>query len=169
MSDHGNPQAHERAEALIAKERVEGLSAAEQESLAAHLGECERCAATAGATAHALRSLRTLSVPMPRDLARRTQFRVRLRAQELQAHEPRWRVVWLASGVSWVFGAVTAPYVWRALEWIGARAGLPKLVWEMGFGVWWALPAIVAGVILLIENAARTSGRGMESDWTRQP
>jgi hypothetical protein len=163
--DRTDAQNHERAEALIAKERVEGLAAGEQEWLAAHLRDCEQCAATANATAQALRSLRTLSVPMPRDLARRTQFRVRLRAQELHAHEPRWRMVWIASGVSWVFGAATAPYVWRGLEWIGSRAGLPKLVWEMGFGVWWALPAIVAGVILLIEHA----GRAAESDWTRQP
>ena len=44
----------------------------------------------------------------------------------------------------------------------GTRAGVPKLVWQMGFGVWWALPAIVAGVILLIENAGRTQRR----DWS---
>ena len=164
MSDQGNSQTHERAESLIAKERIEGLAAGEQESLAAHLRECEPCATSANATAQALRSLRTVSVSMPRDLARRTQFRLRLRAHELQAREPRWRMVWIASGVSWLFGAATAPYVWHALEWIGARAGVPKLVWEMSFGVWWALPAIVAGVILLIEHA----GRSTESDWTRQ-
>jgi len=29
----------------------------------------------------------------------------------------------------------------------------------MSFGVWWALPAIVAGVILLIENAGRATDR----------
>jgi hypothetical protein len=90
---------------------------------------------------------------------------VRLRAQELRATEPRWRLVWLTSAISWVLGAATAPYIYRVLEWLGTRAGLPKLVWQMGFGVWWALPAIVAGVILLIENA----GRGAERDWTRQP
>jgi len=154
---------HERAAELIARERVEGISPAEQEWLGGHLRECEQCFGAASATTQALRSLRSLSIAMPRDLARRTQFRVQLRAMELRASEPRWRLVWLASAVSWVLGAATAPYVWHTLEWIGTRAGVPKLVWQMGFGVWWALPAIVAGVILLIENAGRAENQ--DSTW----
>ena len=93
-------ETHARAEMLIAKERVEGISASELEWLGQHLRECVLCADKANATQQALRSLRTLSVPFPRELARRTQFRVRLRAQELRASEPRWRMVWMASGVS---------------------------------------------------------------------
>ena len=156
---------HARAEALISRERVEGISPAEREWLSEHLRECTQCAMAENAAARALRALRSVSIAMPRDLARRTQFRVRLRAQQLRASEPRWRLVWLVCGLSWVLGAATAPYVWFALEWLGTRTGLPRLVWQMGFGVWWALPAIVAGIILLIENA----GRDAERDWTRQP
>jgi len=155
VSGHGEGLTHARAEEWIAKERVEGLSGAEQELLSTHLSECVLCAEKANATAEALRALRTMPVAVPRDLARRTQFRVRLRARELQLREPRWRIVWLASAASWLFGAVTAPYVWRGLEWLGTTAVAPKLLWQMSFGVWWALPAIVAGVILLIENAGR--------------
>lgn len=150
---------HARAETLIAKELVEGISAAEQEWLGQHLRECTTCSESAGATQQALRSLRTLSVPMPRELAARTQFRVRLRAQELQAREPRWRLIWAMCGASWVAGAATAPYVWRGLEWIGHRTGTPDVVWKMGFGVWWALPAIVAGAILLMEGGERGAAR----------
>jgi hypothetical protein len=152
---------HARAEGLIAKERVEGISAAEQEWLGQHLRECARCAEVANATQQALRSLRTLSISMPRELAARTQFRVRLRAQELQGREPRWRLIWGMCGASWVAGAATAPYVWRGLEWIGHRAGLPDLVWKMGFGVWWALPAIVAAGILLMEGGERKARRSV--------
>ena len=155
MSDHGGTLSHARAEELVAKERVEGLLAIEQEQLSAHLRECALCAEKANDTAEALRALRTMPVAVPRDLAQRTQFRVRLRAQELQSREPRWRMVWLASAASWLFGAVTAPYVWRGVEWLGTTAGAPKLLWQISFGVWWALPAIVAGVILLIEKAGR--------------
>jgi hypothetical protein len=157
--------AHARAEALIAKECIEGISASEHEWLTRHLRECGRCTASADAAAQALRSLRALSVSIPGDLARRTQFRVRLRAQEMLGQGPRWRLVWIASGASWILGAATAPYVWRGLAWIGTRAGVPKLVWQLGFGVWWALPALVAGAILLIDNAARAADR----DWTRLP
>jgi len=144
---------HDRAESLIAKERVEGLSTAEQDWLAQHLRECARCADSANATAKALRSLRTVGITFPRELARRTQFRVRLRARELQAREPRWRLLWAMCGASWVAGAATAPYVWRGLAWAGHHLGLPDMVWKLGFGLWWALPAMVAGAILLVENA----------------
>jgi hypothetical protein len=154
---------HERAESLIAKERVEGLSGIEQDWLAQHLRECSLCADSVNATARALRGLRTVSIPVPRELARRTQFRVRLRARELQVREPRWRLLWAMCGASWVAGAATAPYVWRGLAWAGHHLGVPDLVWKMGFGVWWALPAIVAAAILLAENAGQPVRRSPDN------
>ena len=156
---HSGQAAHERAHALIAKERVEGIATAEQDWLVEHLRECSPCSAAATATQEALGALRTLRVPVPRELAARTQFRVRLRAQEMQSHEPRWRLVYMICGASWVAGAATAPYIWRGLEWIGHRAGMPDVVWKMGFGVWWALPAIVAAAVLFMENAGRSARR----------
>jgi hypothetical protein len=153
-------QAHARAESLIAKERVEGISSAEQEWLVAHLRECAQCTASAEATQAALRSFITAHFPVPRGLAARTQFRVRLRAQEMRSsRQPRWRLVYLMCGASWVAGAATAPYVWRGLEWVGHCAGLPDLVWKMGFGVWWALPAIIAAAILFAESAGTSASR----------
>jgi hypothetical protein len=153
-------QSHARAESLIAKERVEEISAAEQEWLAAHLRECAQCSASADAMREALRSLVSLNFSAPRGLAARTQFRVRLRAQEMRSvRQPRWRLIYLMCGASWVAGAATAPYVWHGLEWFGHRAGLPDLVWKMGFGVWWALPAIIAAAILFAESAGTNASR----------
>jgi hypothetical protein len=158
-----NQELHARAEQLIAQERIEGISPADQRWLRQHLAECASCSPRAAATEQALRSLRSLSVPFPKTLASRTQFRVRLRAQQLRG-EPRWRMVWAACGVSWAFGAATAPYVWRGLEWAGHRLGVPNIIWELGFGLWWALPAAVVAVILMIDNVGRSS----ESAWKRQ-
>jgi hypothetical protein len=153
-------QSHVRAESLIAKERVEGIAAAEQEWLTAHLRECAQCSASADTVQQALRSLVSLNFSAPRGLAARTQFRVRLRAQEMRSvRQPRWRLIYLMCGASWVAGAATAPYVWRGLEWVGHRAGLPDLVWKMGFGVWWALPAIIAAAILFAESAGTKASR----------
>jgi len=154
---------HARAERLIAQERVEEISTADQQWLRQHLADCLSCSARASATEQAIRSLRGWSVAMPRGLASRTQFRVRMRAQQLRG-EPRWRMVWAACGMSWAFGAATAPYVWRGLEWAGHRMGVPNIIWELGFGLWWALPAAVVAVILLMENAGRSS----EAEWKRQ-
>ena len=151
---------HAQAESLIAKERVEGISPVEREWLAAHLRECAECSVTAEKTQQALSSLLSLPVAAPRGLAARTQFRVRLRAQEMRSvRQPRWRLVYLMCGASWVAGAATAPYVWRGLEWLGHRAGLPDLVWKLGFGVWWALPALIAAAILFAESAGTNASR----------
>jgi hypothetical protein len=153
-------ESHARAASLIAKERVEGLAPIEQEWLAAHLHECTQCSLNAQGTQQALRSLLSSHITAPRGLAARTQFRVRLRAQEMQSvRQPRWRLVYMMCGASWVAGAATAPYIWRVLEWLGHRAGVPDLVWKMGFGVWWALPAIIAAGILFAESAGTRTSR----------
>ena len=115
--------------------------------------ECRRDAASVAIA-------RRAEFSAPRGLAARTQFRVRLRAQEMRSvRQPRWRLVYMMCGASWVAGAATAPYVWRGLEWFGHRAGVPDLVWKMGFGVWWALPAIIAAAILFAESAGTNTSR----------
>ena len=154
---------HSRAKQLIAQEHVETISAADQQWLRQHLAECATCTEHASSVEQALRSLRGLSISVPATLASRAQFRVRLRAQQLRS-EPRWRMVWIASGISWAFGAATAPYIWRGLEWLGHRAGIPNIIWELGFGLWWALPAVAVGIILLMDN----NGRSGQSVWSRQ-
>jgi hypothetical protein len=156
-------ETHARAEQLIAQERIEEISAADQQWLGRHLAECAACAVRANATEQAIRSLRGLSIALPPALASRTQFRVRIRAEQLRS-APRWRMVWAACGISWVFGAATAPYVWRVLEWAGHRVGVPNIVWELGFGLWWALPAAVVAVILLMTDV----GHNKEAAWNRQ-
>ena len=159
-----NQEMHTRAEHLIAQERVEGISQAERDWLTAHLQDCTRCAELARQTGEALRSMRTAAIPLPRGLASRTQFRVRLRAQELREREPQRRALWSACALSWAFGIASAPYVWRLFEWFGERTGIPKLVWELGFGLWWTIPALFAAAVLLMES----SRRGEQADWINQ-
>lgn len=157
-----NHEMHARAEQLIAKERVEGLGPSEREWLAGHLHECANCAEHARLTADALRSLRTAVIVLPEGLASRTQFRVRLRAQELREREPRHRLMWIMCGVSWALGVSTAPYVWRIFEWVGQHTGTPKILLELSFGLWWAIPALIAGAVMLIENARQASATGWQ-------
>lgn len=155
---------HARALQLIAKARVEGLADSEREWLNAHLQDCESCNEQARQTDRALRTLRTVAIPAPADLASRTQFRVRLRAMELREREPKRRMLWLACAVSWAFGIASAPYVWRLFEWFGQLTGAPKLVLEIGFGLWWTIPALFAAIVLLVENARQSE----EPDWMKQ-
>ena len=155
---------HVHAEQLIAKERVEGLSPFERDSLATHLQECALCADLARQTDQALRMMRSAAIPFPAGLASRTQFRVRLRAMELREREPKRRALWLACAVSWFFGIASAPYVWRLFQWFGERTGAPKFVWEIGFALWWTIPAGFAAIVLLLEHARQSD----EPDWLKQ-
>jgi predicted anti-sigma-YlaC factor YlaD len=143
---------HSRAEKLIAQQRIEGITQSERDWLAAHLRECPACSQVAQQTNAALRALRGLPVPLPRGLAARTQFRVQLRAQVMREREPKRRLLWIMCAMSWALGIATAPYVWRAFEWAGERLGMPRLIWEMGFGLWWTIPALVAAAIVLLES-----------------
>ena len=148
-----NQEMHTRAEHLIAQERVEGISQAEREWLSTHVQDCARCTGLARQTDQALRGFRTAAIPLPSGLASRTQFRVRLRAEELREHGLRRKLVWVIAGVSWALGIASAPWVWHAFEWVGHRTGAPKLIWEVGFVMWWAVPALLAtGVVLAIWN-----------------
>ena len=62
--------------------------------------------------------------------------------------------------VSWVFGIASAPYVWRLFEWFGERTGAPKIIWEIGFGLWWIIPALFAVIVLLLERAHQSDEPG---------
>jgi hypothetical protein len=152
---------HARAEKLITQERVEGISAADREWLAAHLRECASCAQTAQQTNDAVRALRSaaMAVQVPRGLAERTRFRLQLRARELHEREPQSRLLWIMCAVSWGLGIASAPYVWHAMQWIGDHTGAPRLVLEFGFGLWWAIPALFAAAIVVIENLRQMNER----------
>jgi predicted anti-sigma-YlaC factor YlaD len=154
-----NENLHARAEKLIAQERIEGITQSERDWLAAHLGECQSCAQVAQQTHDAVRVLRAAHVSLPRGLAERTRFRLQLRAQEMREREPKRRLLWIMCAMSWALGIATAPYVWRAFEWIGDRMGLPRLIWEMGFGLWWTIPALVAAAVVLMENLRQANER----------
>jgi hypothetical protein len=149
---------HERAERLIAQERVEEISAPDREWLAKHLGECARCAGVGSEVEHAVASLRGVHVELPRGLASRTQMRVRMRAEELREHAPGRKVLWAITAMSWALGVATAPWVWRGFAWIGEHTGLPKPLWEMGFVLWWAIPATIAAAAVILEKKGEQQG-----------
>lgn len=154
-----NAELHARAERLIAQEHVEGISQGDFTWLAAHLRECAGCAQVAQQTNDALRALRGATIAVPRGLAERTRFRLQLRAQELREREPKNRVLWIMCAVSWGLGIASAPYVWQGIEWIGSRMGVPRLLMEFGFGLWWAIPALFAATIVVMENLRQANER----------
>jgi len=143
---------HARARSLISRELVEGIEATEREWLERHLETCAECAVLAGATKRAIGSLRAISIPLPPDLAGRTQFRVYLRSREIRSRERSGWLLWGSFGLSWALGIASAPLVWRGFEWLGHLAGVPNLFLKMAFGLWWGVPAAVAAGIWMLEK-----------------
>ncbi|HEY6128402.1 MAG TPA: hypothetical protein VIW23_09495 [Candidatus Acidoferrum sp.] len=139
-----NSDRHNQAKESIARRRVEGLSVADERWLESHLAECPSCAAENQRTNDALSALRIMHFEMPRNLAARAQFRVRMRAEELREKEPAKKFVWAIAAVSWALGVSTAPWVWHGLEWLGQETGAPKLLLQVGFVLWWSVPPMIA-------------------------
>ena len=154
-----NENLHTRAIQLIAQQRIENISNEEQAWLSAHLAECEACSATHTQTAQALAAFRNMNIELPKNLASRTQLRVRLRAEELPERNPGRALLWAIAAVSWVLGLASAPIVWRGFAWLGSEFNLPELVWQAGVVLWWMVPGVVAvGAVILqkrkVERAA---------------
>jgi anti-sigma factor RsiW len=156
-----NDNLHSRAQRLLAESVVEGLRPADETWLREHLAECPACAQEASATQNALRELRAVPVNVPRDLAARTQLRVRLRAQEASTVASGSFWLWVVTAASWLLGVFSAPLVWRGFAWLGSNFGLPKLAIEMGFVLWWAVPALVAVGAVLHQRALSTGAKGI--------
>jgi hypothetical protein len=157
----GNP--HARAQQLFAQSLVEGLVPAEQTWLDSHLRQCEACCRETAATRELLGVFRTVPVAVPHDLAARTQMRVRLRAQQAAQASDSNLVLWVLTAASWLLGVFSAPLVWRGFAWVGTQLNLPKPVLELGFVLWWAIPALIA-VAAVIHQKAVGGMLGRRSD-----
>jgi hypothetical protein len=151
---------HQRAECLIVASRVEGLSASDQEWLDQHLESCTRCVHHANSTEQALRSLRSVSVRLGPGLIRATRLRVHARSLELSERRTQMTMLWVSCALSWVLGALSAPFVWRAFAWLGERSRIPAFAWQLGFALWWALPAAAVTVVLVMRRIQAESRTG---------
>jgi hypothetical protein len=145
---------HQRAQQLFAQSLVEGISAADRAWLDEHLRECDDCAREIASTGQLLQALRIVPVAVPRDLAARTQMRVRLRVQEATKATDGSALLWIITAASWFLGILSAPFVWRIFAWAGGRLNLPKPVLEFGFVLWWTVPALIAVGVVLHQRAA---------------
>jgi len=150
---------HVRARNLMAQGCIEHVSSDDQQWLEAHLAECESCANQQRQLRESLSALRTMHLDLPANLATRTQFRVRMRAEELREKEPAKKFVWAIAAVSWALGVSTAPWVWRGIEWFGQETGAPKLLLQAGFVLWWSVPPMIAAWAALSDKRVAQPGQ----------
>ncbi len=149
---------HIRAQKLFAQSVVEGLDNADQSWLDQHLLECADCAREMVSAKELLQALRNVPVALPHNLAARTQLRLRLRAQESAVTSQDGYLLWVITGFSWLLGIFSAPLVWRGFSWIGNHLHVPKLALQMGFVLWWVVPALFAVFVVLHQKGFRIAG-----------
>lgn len=152
---------HARAKQLGLQAMIEGLQPTEEAWLREHQASCVECTQEAAAAQEAVQALKSVTVMVPRDLAARTQLRVRLRAQELTRSASGSLWLWIVAAASWVLGLVSAPLVWQLFAWAGGNFGVPKLALEMGFVLWWTVPALVAVGVVLYQRMQSAGTRGI--------
>jgi hypothetical protein len=155
-----NENPHIRAHKLSAKALVEGISSVEQTWLDQHVRECASCEKEIGSTHQLLNAMRAIPIHLPRDLGARTQLRVRLRAQTLEQPSSSF-LLWVLTAASWLLGIFSAPLVWRGFTWAGSYLNVPKLALEMGFVLWWTIPALFAVGAVLYQKSQGARARGL--------
>ena len=140
---------HARARQLIAVARGNGMAADDQAWLESHLLECPACAQFAGQLEGVVRALRSVSVMPSPGLVSATQLRVRARAREIQERQARFRPLWIACAVAILISVITTPYLWWGFSWAAHSLGLPDLLWQAGFLMAWALPAVLVASLVI--------------------
>jgi hypothetical protein len=172
MKDSANDNdIHERARRLIALASPKALSGADRVAsgaglsdkllsderssnawLATHLETCASCRDFAENIREAIHGLRAIPIAADRSLVSTTQTMVRRRSLELQRRQERlWLVTVSCTAVAF-FALLSAAALWRGFEWLGERAQLAPLVWQVGFLVFGVTPALAAGILLLAKN-----------------
>ncbi len=147
-----NADLHQRASDLVTRRRVEPLSRDDEQWLNAHLNECAACAAEESRLAEALSVFRGMHLDLPRNLASRTQLRVRMRSEELRGRSAGTVFLWAIVAMSWALGVATAPWVWAGFEWAGRELHLPRYVAVAGVALWWLVPGLLAAGTVLLQK-----------------
>ncbi len=146
---------HKQAERLLLKAAVEELTAAEASWLGGHLSECANCAQVSGRLEEVVRSVRSRSVAADPSLIESTRQKVRERACRLAPRRASAGMLWISCALTWIWMALSAPYIWRGCAWVGRRLGAPDWAWAMSFGLWWLLPALAAAAALALHTSSR--------------
>ena len=148
-----NSDFHERARMMIASaEGASGageISDADQSWLFAHLESCSTCRKFQDNSREAISALRGIPIMASSNLVSATQTRVRLRALELQRQQERFWVVFICCAAVTFSAVISTAVLWHVSEWMGQHARLSSPVWEGGFVVFYLLPAVFTGIVLL--------------------
>jgi anti-sigma factor RsiW len=151
--------AHKRAKHLIDATLLEDISEPESLWLEAHLTTCDACGKHALATRKSIQAFRRVAIPVDPELARRTQRKVRARAQEIEQAREDVVAVWVAGGLAAGLTAITTPLAWSALGWLGQRMEIPGSLLQLAYVWFWLVPSLSAALLLVYGHEIGDSAR----------
>jgi hypothetical protein len=156
-----NGHEHERAVDLITRREVEGVSESDARWLASHLAACEECASYELALSGAERAMRSFTVMASASLVESTRARVHARAAQLRERESRRFLIAISFAMGVVFSTMSAWAWWKAGGWLVERFSLPSVIVQPGLVVFWLLPAVFLGILLVAFPDSKFEGSVM--------
>lgn len=165
-----NAETHERARRLITAAQVEGIGGEQRDWLDRHLASCTDCVNQANELDAAIQAVRGLRVAATPELVRETMLAVRRRAQQMHTRRnPNGIPLGIATGIATVWMVMTVPYIWRGFAWLGRVAHIPDPVWQLGFMIWWFLPATVLAAAAAWHHSTKHDSRSeIDLNWGLQ-
>ena len=156
-----NGNEHGRAMDLLTRREVEGVSDADARWLEAHLAAWEECASYELALSGAGRAMRSFTVMASASLVASTQARVHARAAQLRERESRRFLIAISFAMGVVFSTLSAWAWWGVGGWMVKRFSLPSAIVEPGLVLFWLLPAIFLGILLVAFPDSKFEGSVM--------
>ena len=160
---------HERARQMIALSGSESASTPELAHddrvwLRSHLESCPPCREFAESAGRTIQALRNIPLTVSGGLVSTTQMRVHQRAQEMRRQRERLWMVCVCCAAVTTSTAVTTAMLWHGFEWIGRQTQLSAPVWEGSFVVFYLMPAVLVGILLLAQGTYLADHNGSSLD-----
>ncbi|HEX3877305.1 MAG TPA: hypothetical protein VHW24_09980 [Bryobacteraceae bacterium] len=143
---------HAKAQELIDRAPVEGISPQEQTWLDTHLTACAECSEYAATAERTIAALGKFAFELDHDAAFRVQANVRRRVVEIRPAAWEARNFWLVNGAAILLTAGGSMAVWEAGEWASRAWSLPAWAWQTAFVMGWAVPSMMLCILLLFRG-----------------
>jgi hypothetical protein len=162
-----NHDVHIRAKELLTASLMEPLGEDESIWLAAHLRDCQSCAAAESAQRAVVGVLKTIPVSTPTFLASRTKALVRSRIREMEENRERIRLLVISCILALGTTVFMVPVVRQLFAW-AVGSGTISEVWTWGIGLlwFWAVPGMAGAALLLTHRNGQP--RAFRSAMTRR-
>jgi TctA family transporter len=152
---------HGRAMDLLTRREVEGVSDADARWLESHLVDCRECASFELVLSGAERAMRSFTVMASASLVESTRARVHARAAQLRERESRRFLIAISFAMGVVFSTLSAWMWWKVGGWMVERFSLPSVIVQPGLVVFWLLPAMFLGILLVVFPDSKFEGSVM--------